>query len=153
MAGPPRPLWELFEQLGEELKLKIVELLCEADRRSLRFAWTSARALVNSRVVRIALPAEELLTGRPLGLRECFPRLEMLDLLPPDGALTSESAFAVFAVAELAHLASLRHLILRDNQSLGTAAMALMHFCPQLQVLDLGNTGAAGWRTTCNELQ
>jgi hypothetical protein len=83
-------------------------------------ACTSARALVNGRVaLRIALPADKLI-GRPLRLHERFPRLEVLALLAdPDGGALTESAFADFAVAELARLASLTELYLRDCMLLG----------------------------------
>jgi hypothetical protein len=99
MAERSRPP-PLFEQLGAELQLAIVELLCAVGWKQLRLACSSARALLNSRVAGIALPAGQLI-GRPLSLHERFPRLEVLELLhDPDAALT-ESAFADFALAEL----------------------------------------------------
>jgi hypothetical protein len=134
----PPPLWALFEQLDAELQLAIVELVSKAGRRQLRLACSSARALVNSREACIALKAGQLI-GRPLRLHERFPRLEGLVLRDdPEDAIT-ESAFADFAVAELARLASLNALVLRDCKSLGTAAaMALQQCCP--------SCGAWTWR-------
>jgi hypothetical protein len=112
-------------------------------RINLRLACTSTRALLNSRVARTALPANELI-GRPLRLHERFPRLEGLVLADPDGGALTESAFAEFAVAELARLASLTELDLHDCKSLGTAAVvALHHYCPQLWYLNLAGTGGS----------
>jgi hypothetical protein len=128
----------------------IDELLCTADRSSLRLACSSARALVNSRVAGIELLAGELI-GRPLRLHERFPRLEVLQLLDaPDGALT-DSAFADFAVAELARLASMTELDLRYCKSLGTAAVGFLHqCCPQLQGLNLAGTGGSSPQQCCS---
>jgi hypothetical protein len=143
-SSPP-PLWELFEQLEPDLQRAIVELLRKAARKQLRLACSSARALLNSRVARIALAARQLI-GRPLRLHERFPRLEVLQLLDAPGALT-ESDFADFSLAELARLASLTELDLHDCKSLGTAAaMALQQCCPQLRHLDLEGTGGSSHR-------
>jgi hypothetical protein len=92
----PPPLWALFERLVPELQLAIIDVLGAPARNCLRLACSSARALVNSRVARIALPAEEVV-GRPLRLHERFPRLEVLVLSAyTDGALT-DSTFPGFA--------------------------------------------------------
>jgi hypothetical protein len=80
----PPPLWALFDRLSAELQRAIVELLCAAAEENLRLACTSARALLNSRVARIALPAGQLI-GRPLRLHERFPRLKVLALLDAPG--------------------------------------------------------------------
>jgi hypothetical protein len=147
----PPPLWALFEQLDAELPLAIVALLSNAGRSSLRLACSSARALLNSRVARIELPAEEVI-GRPLRRHERFTRLEALALLADGPALTSDS-FADFAIGELERLASLAELHLRDSKSLGTAAVAvLQQCCPQLRILSLAGTGgcsADGHSCTC----
>jgi hypothetical protein len=141
MAERSTPLWALFEQLGAELQRAIVELLSKAGRKQLRLACTSARALLNSCVARIRLPAENVI-GRPLRLLERFPRLELLELLhDPTGVLT-ESAFA--DLVELPRLASLVKLSLRDSKSLGTAAVVvLQQCCPQLRSLNLAGTGGS----------
>jgi hypothetical protein len=147
-APPPaQSAWELFEQLGAELQLAILELICEAGAKSLRGACRAARSLVNSRVERVWLGLEDL-RRIPLGLRGRFPRLQRLELdTDRDGALSSD-AFADFAAAELQSL-PLIELDLRGCKGLGTAAaMILERCCPQLEQLDLDDTGARGRRTS-----
>jgi hypothetical protein len=142
--APPQTAWELFEQLGAELQLAILALIGEAGVKSLRGACVAARALVNSRVERICLGVDDL--GRaPLGLHARFPRLTCLELeSDPDGEPLSSDTFADFAVDELQSLSSLIQLYLRDCKALGTAAvLALRNCCPQLQHLDLDDTGAS----------
>jgi hypothetical protein len=142
-APPPiKTAWELFEQLGAELQLAILELIGTAGAESLRRACRAARALVNSRVERICLGVDDL-SRAPLSLHARFPRLQRLELeTDADGALSSD-AFAEFAMAELQSLSSLIELDLRGCKALGTAAaMALERCCPQLQDLDLKDTGA-----------
>jgi hypothetical protein len=145
MAQRPAPstalLWQLFEQLDDELQRTILELIGGPAARSLRRAFRAGRALANSRVERIRLPAAEI-GSLPLRLHERFPRLARLELVQGDVNIGPD-AFADFAVAELARLASLVELALRGYKSLGTgAAMALRECCPQLQALDLHGTGA-----------
>jgi hypothetical protein len=136
-----QPLWVLLEQLDAELQLAILELVGAAGAKSLRRASRAARALANSRVERILLPVDDVLE-LPLRLRERFPRLQRLELEEdPDGMLT-DSAFADFAVTELAHLPSLVELGLSGCKSLGTAAaLALRDYSPQLEQLHLEDTG------------
>jgi hypothetical protein len=139
---PPGTAWELFKQLGAELQLAILALIGAAGVQSLRRACVAARALVNSRVERICLGVDDL-SRAPLALYARFPRLQRLELdNDPDGALSSD-AFVDFAVAELQSLSSLIELDLSGCKALGTAAaMALERCCPQLQDLDLKDTGA-----------
>ncbi len=140
MAEPrAATIWELLEQLDAELQWAILDLAGALAAKHLRGASREARALVNSRVERIRLPADALAT-LPLRLHARFPRLARLELAP--GALNSD-AFADFAVAELARLSLLVELHLRHCGSLGTAAaVVLRDCCPQLQALDLAGTGA-----------
>ena len=136
-----QPLWALLEQLDAELQRAILELIGAAGAKSLRRASRAARALANSRVESVKLSVYDALV-LPLRLRERFPRLQRLELeKDPDGALT-DSAFVDFAATELAHLPSLVELDLRGCASLDTAAaLALFHYSPQLQKLDLEGTG------------
>ena len=136
-----RPLWELLEQLDAELQQAILELVGAADAKSLRRASRAARALANSRVERITLPVDDVL-GLPLRLRERFPRLQRLELQADPGGAMNSDAFVAFAVAELAHLPSLVKLDLRGCKALDTAAaLALREYSPQLEELDLKDTG------------
>jgi hypothetical protein len=142
--APPKTAWELFQELDAELQLAILELIGAAGATGLRGACRAARALVNSRVERIRLGADDL--GRTaLGLHGRFPRLTRLELeSAPDGEPLSSDTFAEFALDELQSLASLIELDLRDCKALGTAAaLALERCCPQLQHLDLDDTGAS----------
>jgi hypothetical protein len=156
MAQPPAPpppltAWELFEELGAELQLAMLELIGAAGATGLRGACVAARALVNSRVEGIRLGVDDL--GRaPLGLHGRFPRLTRLELeSAPDGEPLSSDTFAEFALDELQSLASLIELDLRGCKALGTAAvLALRNCCPQLQHLDLEDTGAScGFSQAC----
>jgi hypothetical protein len=135
------PVQEIFEQLDADLQSAILELLCDPARKSLRAACRAARALVNSRVERIRLFADEI-CDLPLRLHQRFPRLEHLDLVT-DGELTS-LAFTDFAAAELAPLSTLVKLDLKGWRDLGTAAaIALRDCCPQLDGVNLEGTGLA----------
>jgi hypothetical protein len=134
------PLWDLLERLDAELQWAILDLAGAPAAKHLRGACRAARALVNSVEECIRLSADDLAT-LPLRLHARFPRLTHLELAP--GA--DSDAFADFAVAELARLSSLVALRLRDCGSLGTAAAVVVRdCCPQLQLLDLGGTGAGG---------
>jgi nucleotide-binding universal stress UspA family protein len=136
-----QPLWQLIERLDAEMQQVILELVGAAGAKSLRRASRWARALANGRVKRITLSVDDV-HDLPLRLRERFPRLQRLELqADPDGALT-ETAFADFAVTELAHLPSLVELDLHGCKSLSTAAaLALRDYSPQLEGLDLKDTG------------
>jgi hypothetical protein len=136
-----KSLWQLLEQLDSELQRAVRELVGAAGAKSLRRASRAARALANSRVERIKLSVDDVL-GLSLRLHDRFPRLQRLALeADPDGALNSD-AFADFAVTELAHLPSLVGLDLRGCRSLGTAAaLALRDYSPQLEKLNLKDTG------------
>jgi hypothetical protein len=136
------PLWELLEQLEAELQSAILDLAGARALQRLRGACRAARALVNSRVRRVRLSADDLAT-LPLRLHERFPRLARLALAPGADGGPEPDTFADFAVGELARLSSLVELDLSAHMSLGTAAaVALRDCCPQLQSLDLGGTGA-----------
>ncbi len=142
--APTPPLWQLLEQLEAELQSAILDLAGARALQRLRAACRAARALVNSRVERARLSADDLAT-LPLRLRERFPRLARLELAPGADGAPEPDTFADFAVGELARLASLVELDLSAYKSLGTAAaVALRDCCPQLQALDLGATGAGG---------
>jgi hypothetical protein len=126
-----------------ELQRGIVELLYAACRKQLRLACTSARALVNSRVVGIALDAEDVI-GRPIRLHERFPRLEGLVQRAYMHGILTDSDFADFAVAELAQVASLTKLVLGGCTLVGTAAVGFLErCCPQLRHLNLAGTGGS----------
>jgi hypothetical protein len=144
-----QPLWALLEQLDAELQRAILELIGAAGAKSLRRASRAARALANSRVESVKLSVDDALV-LPLRLRERFPRLQRLELqADPDGALT-DSAFVDFAATELAHLPSLVELDLRGCASLGTAAaLVLFHYSPQLEELDLEDTGEPNALRNC----
>jgi hypothetical protein len=135
-------LWELLEQLEAELQSDILDLAGARALQRLRAACRAARALVNSRVRRVRLSADDVAT-LTLRLHERYPRLARLELARgADGGLSPDT-FADFAVGELARLSSLVELDLSAHKSLGTAAaVALRDCCPQLQALDLAGTGA-----------
>jgi hypothetical protein len=144
--APTPPLWELLERLDAEMQSAILDLVGARAAQRLRGASRAARALVNSVVEAVSLSADDLAT-LPLRLHERFPRLECLELAPGAHGGLSPDTFADFAVAELARLSSLVGLYLRAHKSLGTAAAEGMRdCCPQLQVLDLGGTGAGASR-------
>jgi hypothetical protein len=137
-----KPLWELLEQLDAELQGFILDLAGGRAVKRLHGASRAARALVNSVVERVRLSAHDVATLH-LRLHERFPRLARLELAPgADGVLNSD-AFADFAVAELARLSTLVALNISASKSLGTAAAVVVRdCCPQLQRLDLPQTGA-----------
>jgi hypothetical protein len=56
------PLWELLERLDAELQRAILDLAGWQAAKRLRGASRAARALVNSRVERVRLPADDLIT-------------------------------------------------------------------------------------------